>query len=82
MQKTTKITAFNARKSRINGDDWILQVTYEDVWDDPDDDDLPLNRSRSVDYRKMVRDEDDNEVPADLSGEDQLIQDICAVLWA
>jgi len=82
MQKTTSIQSFYTRKSRLETGEWILQVTYEDVWDDPDDDDLPLTKSRSVDYRKMDVDEDGNEVLADHSAAPQLVQDICAVLWA
>ncbi len=81
MQKTTSIQSFYTRKSRLETGEWILQVTYEDVWDDPEDDDLPLTKSRSVDYRKMDVDEDGNEVLADHSAAPQLVQDICAVLW-
>ena len=82
MQKTTSIQSFYTRKSRLETGEWILQVTYEDVWDDPDDDDLPLTKSRSVDYRKMDVDEDGNEVLADHSAAPQLVQDICAALWS
>jgi len=82
MQKTTNIQSFYTRKSRLETGEWILQVTYEDVWDDPDDDDLPLTKSRSVDYRKMDVDEDGNEVLADHSAAPQLVQDICAALWS
>jgi len=40
-------------------------------WDDPDDSDLPISKQES---RVFVEGDD-------VSGQDQLVQDICAAVW-
>lgn len=70
----TQITVHVAGIMAMDGSDtgpWIL-CSYVDTIDDPDDDSLPITHARAKQYRR-----DD-----DVSGEDQLVQDIAAVVWA
>lgn len=56
----------------------ILQLSYHDTFDDPNDDELPHVIKRLVDLPRH-----DNEGnPTDLSGYEQVVQDIAAVVWA
>lgn len=49
----------------------ILSVTLIDKWDDPDDNDLPIQNTRSV-----------NLAPgSDVSSYPQFVQDIAATVW-
>ena len=64
-----------------------ISVWSVDCFDDPDDDQLPVKSGRAVRYiekRTMTTDENGEVVyvDTDISGEDQLIQDIAAVVWA
>ena len=52
-----------------------------DTWDDPEDDDLPLQKTRNVDYRRTETDEEGNVTVIDHSSEAQIVQDICAAVW-
>jgi hypothetical protein len=81
MTKTTEITSFYLRKSALAGNEWIVQATYIDAWDDPEDDDLPLQKTRNVDYRRTETDKDGNVTVIDHSSEAQIVQDICAAIW-
>lgn len=54
-----------------------LQITYHDTFDDPNDDELPHVMKRVVDIQRF--DEDDN--PTDITGFEQVVQDIAAVVW-
>ena len=55
------------------------------TWDDPDDDQLPIEREtvKSVEKYTLVHDENQqpSTVETDILGEDQLVQDICAAVW-
>ncbi len=81
MTKTTEITGFYLRMSALQGNEWIVQATYVDTWDDPDDDDLPLQKARNVDYRRTETDADGNVTVIDHSSEPQIVQDVCAAVW-
>ena len=63
-----------------------LMVVYTDVFDDPDDDQLPHESSRVVHLNKMTSttDEEGNvtETLTDLSKHDPLVQTIAAAVWA
>lgn len=55
----------------------IIQVTYNDTLDDPNDDDLPHIVRRQVGIDRF-----DNEGnPTDLTGYEQVVQDIAALVW-
>ena len=67
-------------------DDTRLMVVYTDVFDDPDDDQLPHTSQRVVHLSKMTSttDEEGNvtETPTDVSKHDALVQTIAAAVWA
>jgi hypothetical protein len=56
-----------------------IMVCYNDVMDDPDDDDLPVIAQRTKHIHKYVEDGGD---ATDYSGEDELVQDICGLIWS
>ena len=63
-----------------------LMVVYDDLFDDPDDDQLPHQSQRVVHLYKMktTTDEDGHvtETLTDVSGHDPLVQTIAAAVWA
>jgi hypothetical protein len=63
-----------------------LMVVYTDLFDDPDDDQLPHESTRVVHLNKMTSttDEEGNvtETPTDVSKHDPLVQTIAAAVWA
>jgi hypothetical protein len=63
-----------------------MMVVYNDVFDDPDDDQLPHESNRVVHLSQTtsVVDEEGNqtETPTDVSGHDPLVQTIAAAVWA
>lgn len=67
-----------------------LMVVYEDVLDDPDDAELPVTASRVKHLSKFTTTygTDDEGNPTSTSeatvvtGEDQLVQDICGLVWS
>ena len=70
----------------INAGNATLMVVYEDSMDDPSDDDLPVIATRvKMLHRYTVTTNDDGEstsAATDVTGEDQLVQDICGALWS
>jgi hypothetical protein len=60
-------------------------VVYEDAMDDPDDNDLPVTATRVKQLNRylVTIDEDGTETSTatDVTGEDQLVQDICGAIW-
>ena len=68
------------------GDEPVIILRYEDVWDDPDDADLPVRKPGSETIYKYqpadAVDPDAERVATDLSGYDQRVQDIAAIIWA
>jgi hypothetical protein len=67
-------------------EDTRLMVVYTDLFDDPDDDQLPHESNRVVHLSKMTSTtgEEGNvtETPTDVSGHDPLVQTIAAAVWA
>ena len=63
-----------------------LMVVYDDLFDDPDDDQLPHRSQRVVHLYKTTSttDEEGNvtETATDVSGHDPLVQTIAAAVWA
>lgn len=49
-----------------------LMVVYNDVFDDPDDEQLPVTATKVLHFSQGD----------DVSGEDQLVQDIADALWS
>lgn len=66
-------------------EDTRLMVVYTDLFDDPDDDQLPHESSRVVHLNKMTSTTDEEgtvtETPTDVSGHDPLVQTIAAAVW-
>lgn len=62
-----------------------LMVVYEHTFDDTSDADLPVVTTKVKHLEATTTDYSDAENPVvsdtDISGEDQLVQDICNALW-
>jgi hypothetical protein len=56
-----------------------MMVCYNDVMDDPDDDDLPVIAQRNKHLYKYVEDGGD---ATDYSGEDAFVQTVCDAIWS
>jgi len=67
-----------------------VMVVYEDVLDDPDDSELPVTATRVKHLSKFTithgTDDDGNPTQSSaatvVTGEDQLVQDICGAVWS
>tara|TARA_R110000744_G_C19355822_1_gene560849 strand:- start:7 stop:225 length:219 start_codon:yes stop_codon:yes gene_type:complete len=63
----------------------FITAHYVDSWDDPNDDDLPIQKSRSIQFdRYLTQTNDDGEIVQvlnDVTTLDQIVQDICAAVW-
>jgi len=55
-----------------------IVVIYEYSFDDPDDDVLPQRSTKVVNLEAL----DSEGVATDVSGEDQLVQDIAGAIWS
>lgn len=62
-----------------------VMVVYEHTFDDSSDDALPVTSTvvKNLSRNTVTVDEDGTESSAatDVTGEDQLVQDICAAIW-
>lgn len=62
-----------------------MVVIYNDLLDDPDDDQLPLRSQREVSLTRMTstmaEDGAITETATDVSGHDALVQAIAAAVW-
>jgi len=67
------------------GDDPTLMVVYEHTFDDTNDTALPVTSTvvKHLQRYTVTTDDDGNETSTatDVTGEDQLVQDICGALW-
>jgi hypothetical protein len=86
--KTTSITHISVT---FEQDPPIIMIDEKTVWDDPEDDQLPIDQRNhrelrkntlSISYNEETGDPIQTEELTDISGEDQLVQDIAAVVWA
>ena len=63
-----------------------LMVVYTDLFDDPEDDQLPHESNRVVHLTKMTsitaEDGTVTETATDVSGHDPMVQTIAAAVWA
>lgn len=55
-----------------------VMVVYENLMDDPNDDDLPVVATKVVHLNKFVEDDGD---ATDYSGEDALVVSVCDAIW-
>ena len=78
-------TPYSDAENTTNEGNPSLRVVYDDVFDDSSDSDLPVTTPRTshIERFTITVDEDDNVSSADtdVTGHDQMVQDICAVLW-
>jgi hypothetical protein len=67
------------------GDDPSVMIVYNHTFDDSSDDALPVTSQvvKHIQRYTMTYAEDGTESSAatDVTGEDQLVQDICAAVW-
>ena len=65
--------------------DPMLNLRYVDIWDDPDDADLPVRKVVNQTLTKYLPADPNNmdaeQTLTDVSGYSQLIQDICGLIW-
>lgn len=93
MTKTTTLTEINIipQETFTNGEgeqivhEAVIRSVYRTVVDDPDDDDLPITHTfgNTLHRTTTTYDSDGNAIVADtdLSGEDQLVQNLAALVW-
>lgn len=85
--KTRRTVQLRVAYLHPDADDWpALEISYEDCWDDPDDDELPLIKTNKVLLNRYqpadTENPDADPVPTDVSGYEQDVQDIAAIIWA
>ena len=56
-----------------------LMVVYNDLFDDANDDQLPVTATKVLHFSKYV---EDGGAATDMSGEDALVQTIATAIWA
>jgi hypothetical protein len=56
-----------------------LMVVYNDLFDDADDEQLPVTATKVLHFSKYV---EDGGAATDMSGEDALVQTIATAIWA
>ena len=70
---------------RPAGDDPSLMVVYVHTFDDPSDDQLPASTEKTVWLNRytvtVAEDGTETSTATDITGEDQLVQDICGAVW-
>jgi hypothetical protein len=81
IEKTRSVQRVEVFPAVDENDNPRLMVVYLTSFDDPNDDELPVNSHHSKHLTRYYLDENQAEQATDISGEDQLIQDICNALW-
>lgn len=75
----------NAADTLNSGNPTVMCV-YEDVMDDPNDNDLPVVATRVKHLNRYIvtlaDDGTETSTATDVTGEDQLVQDICGAIWS
>ena len=91
VQRTEVFPKADANAENTKNTAWpTVMVVYEDVLDDPDDSELPVTATRTKWLSKFTitlgNDEDGNPTESSaatvVTGEDQLVQDICGAIWS
>lgn len=75
--KETLLTRIELDYRNVESGKPRITASYVTTIDDPDDDELPVSMNKSITYHAVV-----NGEATDLTGQDQRIQDIAAVVWA
>ena len=70
----------------VGDQDEVVHVVYNHIFDDSSDDELPVTHTHAKVLKKTTTtlndDGEDVVSNTDVSGEDQLVQDVCAAVWA
>lgn len=87
MTKTVTLKFFEVHPKEIadaetntNAGNPTVHVFYNVTVDDPSDDELPVRNSKS--YQIARYSDEENQTATDVSGEDPLVQDVCAAIWS
>jgi len=67
-------------EATTNGAHATVMCVYEDAMDDPDDTDLPITATRVKNLQKYSNEVE--QTPTVVTGEAQIVQDICAAIWS
>lgn len=88
IQKTETVNSLSVKFEE--GKDAVILISSTTSWDDPDDSDLPINKTSTRQITKTSQDTTydsetgtpiHSQIDTDITGESQLIQDICALVW-
>lgn len=91
VQRCEVYPAHDSSAASTTNEAWpTLLVVYNDVLDDPDDAELPVTAMRTKHLSKFTithgTDSDgsptESSAATSVSGEDQLVQDICGAIWS
>ena len=88
VQRVETYPAMDSTAANTLSSAWpTLMVVYEDVLDDPEDAELPVRATRTKNLQKFtvtpgVDGAEDTSVATDVTGEAQLVQDICGAIWS
>lgn len=81
----TKTRAVKEIQVLVVSPDPRVNVIYEWVFDDTEDDSLPATTYTTTNLSRYVEDpataDDPTQVSTDISGEDALVQTICNAVW-
>lgn len=80
MTKTSTLTEIRVQMYPSNPP--VLLIEEQITIDDPDDDQLPLITRNRRSISKQTENSDGVMVNTDISGEEQVIQDIAATVWS
>jgi hypothetical protein len=88
VEKTENMTGIEIRLYQNQSATLVINTTT--TWDDPDDNDLPFTKASIRELKKTIMTTTydaetgapvNSETATDISGETQLVQDICAAVW-
>jgi len=77
-EELTQITITGLTESSGNS---AIRLSYRIKIDDPEDDQLPIFSTNDREIWRYTNDENGFKTATDISGEDQLVQDIAALIW-
>ena len=83
--KTRSVQRIEVYPGSGDADERIM-VVYENIFDDSEDDELPVTNTQIKHLEKTTTDSSDIENPVvtttDISGEDALVQTVCNAVWS
>ena len=82
IEKTTKLVKVEVYPGDTTLENYepFIVVTMEDIWDDPEDNELPIRKQR-VERRGRVHEPDFPDLKTDISDWPTLAQDIANKVW-